>query len=285
MNVLFKNIFLFCFLFLLVPSIASAHQPRIVSGTETIITEPEISKVYYGKLNGDSHLYKINAQKPFTLYINLLVPNVKDQKKNIAAMITKNGNIQNPLAVLIGANYDWTKFWEKYSRTWYWQGPEYKAKVPAGEYEIKIWDGPNNNKYALAIGEKEDFNFNEILNALKLIPEIKWSFSNELPINFILSVFGFGYLVVMYAFAFIFGFLYRAILKKIHPNNSKYGVHKNIGLKDRKLRLYIGIIALILAITTTWNPILLFVSGFSFFEAIFSWCGIYSMLGKNTCSK
>jgi len=37
------------------------------------------------------------------------------------------------------------------------------------------------------------------------------------------------------------------------------------------------------AITTTWSPILIFFSGFAFFEAIFSWCGFYAAMGKNTC--
>ena len=34
--------------------------------------------------------------------------------------------------------------------------------------------------------------------------------------------------------------------------------------------------------TTTWNPILIFFSGFAFFETIFSWSGFYVALGKNT---
>lgn len=282
MRALFRNIFLFGFLFLFVPNFALAHQPRIVIEKETIVTEPEISKAYYGKLDGDPHIYKINAQKPFNLYINLLVPDVKGQKKDIAAIITKNDNVEHPIVMLIGANYDWIRFWEKYSRTWYWQGPEFKKDVGAGEYEIKIWNGLNDSKYALAIGEKEDFSFSETLNAIKLIPKIKWNFSNQLPINFIFSLFGFGYIVFMYALAFGAGFLYRAIIKKIHPNNSKYGVHKNIGKKNRELRLAIGTGLFIIAISTIWHPFLFFLSGLAFFEVVFSWCGIYSILGKNT---
>lgn len=285
MHILFKNIFLFSFLFLLVPSFALAHQPRIVTETKTIITDPEISKAYYGQLNGDAHIYKISAKKPFELYINLLVPDVKNQKRNIAALITKNGDTAHPIVMLIGANYDWKHYWEKFGRSWYWQGPEFRKNVSAGEYEVKIWNGLNDSKYVLAIGEKEVFNFKETLNTLKIIPNLKWNFFKQLPTNFIFSPFGFGYVFVIYILAFAIGFLYRAILKKIHPNNSKYGVHKNIGEKDRKLRLAIGIGLFIIAISTTWNPILLFFSGFAIFEAVFSWCGIYSILGKNTCSK
>jgi TM2 domain-containing membrane protein YozV len=60
-------------------------------------------------------------------------------------------------------------------------------------------------------------------------------------------------------------------------------VAKNIGKSDRLLRAVIGAGLLLWAITTTWSPILIFFSGFAFFEAIFSWCGFYAAMGKNTC--
>jgi hypothetical protein len=49
------------------------------------------------------------------------------------------------------------------------------------------------------------------------------------------------------------------------------------------LRLAIGVGLFLWAITTTWSPILIFFSGFALFEALFSWCGFYAALGKNTC--
>ncbi|MSS74849.1 DUF2892 domain-containing protein [Candidatus Pacearchaeota archaeon] len=85
----------------------------------------------------------------------------------------------------------------------------------------------------------------------------------------------------MYILAFIAGFIYRTILKKF-AQNSPRGFAKNIGKPDRLLRLAIGVALLLWAITTTWSPILLFFSGFAFFEAIFSWCGFYAAMGKNT---
>jgi hypothetical protein len=68
--------------------------------------------------------------------------------------------------------------------------------------------------------------------------------------------------------------------------------NRNIGTSDRLLRVAIGATLLLVAITTTWSPILIFFSGlilslskgFALFEAIFSWCGFYAALGKNTCS-
>jgi hypothetical protein len=100
--------------------------------------------------------------------------------------------------------------------------------------------------------------------------------------NLIFSPHGLGLIVSMYVLAFIVGFLYRAILKKF-ATHSPRGVAKNIGKPDRLLRAVIGLALLLWAITTSWSPILLFFSGFCLFEAIFSWCGFYAAIGKNTC--
>jgi len=102
------------------------------------------------------------------------------------------------------------------------------------------------------------------------------------PITFIKSPFGWGLIVIMYILAFLFGFLYRTILKKL-AKGSVRGVAQNIGKYDRLLRIAIGVGLLLWAITTTWSPILIFFSGFAFFEAIFSWCGFYAALGRSTC--
>jgi hypothetical protein len=93
---------------------------------------------------------------------------------------------------------------------------------------------------------------------------------------------GFGMIVVLYLLAFIVGFTYRAILKKI-AKRSPRGASKNIGVPDRALRFAVAIALLIWAVTTTWSPILIFFSGFALFEALFSWCGFYAALGKSTC--
>lgn len=86
----------------------------------------------------------------------------------------------------------------------------------------------------------------------------------------------------MYALAIVFGFSYRALLKRFARGTVR-GVEQNIGKPDRLLRFSLGVGLLLLAITTTWSPLLLFFSGFCFFEAAFSWCGFYAALGRSTC--
>jgi len=279
-NQFFKIIF---FLTLAIwPTMALAHQPRIVTQSPVIVTDPEISKAYYEQLPGKPTIYKIVSDKPFALYVGVLVPDIAGQKKDISAVIIKDNNDTAPLAVLDGTNFEWTKFFEEFGYDTYWQGPEYKNNVEAGTYEIRVTSTNNDSKYSLAIGETEAFDFKEGMNALTLIPQIKRDFFNESPAGFIFSPFGWGLILAMFILSFVFGFMYRLLLRRFAKNTVRKS-NKNIGLKDRLLRFGIGVILFVWAITTTWNPILLFLAGFTFFEALFSWCGFFAAIGKNSC--
>ncbi|CAN5167463.1 hypothetical protein BH11PAT1_BH11PAT1_5600 [soil metagenome] len=271
----------FFFSFFISTGTTYAHQPRIVTNNLIIVPDPEVSKAYYGKLDGLEAVYRIQSDEPFALYVNVLVPDIVGQKKDVSAVITKQGTAL-PIATLNGANFIWKKFFEEFGHDMYWQGPAYKAQAKAGNYEIRVSSSNNDSKYSLAIGEIEAFDFKEGMNALTLIPQLKKDFFNESPVSFILSPFGWGLIVIMYLLAFIFGFTYRTLLKKFARKTSR-SAGKNIGKNDRTIRIVIGIALLLIAVTTTWSPWLLFFSGFAFFEAIFSWCGIYAAMGKNTC--
>jgi hypothetical protein len=251
---------------------------------------PEVSKAYYAELTGEPDVYVINAPLPFDLYVSILVPDILGQKKDVSAAIIKNGDTKNPLAVLEGINFEWKKFFEPFGHDTYWQGPEYKARAEAGTYEIRVWSSNNDSKYSLAIGEIEKFDAKEGMNALSIIPDLKRNFFEESPISFILSPFGWGLIVIMYILAFIVGFILKFIIRKFkkHPSTDstsspQAGSGRNIAKPDRLLRLAIGVGLLLWAITTSWSPILIFFSGFALFEAMFSWCGFYAVMGRNTC--
>jgi hypothetical protein len=266
-------------LFVIIPGVVSAHQPRVVESRQTVVTDPEISKAYYGQLTGVPDVYTIQANTPFSLYVNILVPDIVSQKKDVSVSIVKDGK---PFAILDGTQFAWEKMFEPFGYDTYWKGPEYKASVEAGTYVLTVTSSTNDSKYSLAVGETENFDFKEILNALTLVPQLKSTFFNESPISFILSPFGWGLILVLYALAGIVGFVYRFILKRF-AKNSVRGVSKNIGTTDRFIRLLIGVALLLWAITTSWSLILIFLSGFAMFEALFSWCGLYAALGRTTC--
>jgi hypothetical protein len=263
-----------------------AHQPRITESRLTTVTDPEISKAYYGKLTGEPDVYVINAPEAFDLYVNVLVPDIAGQKKDVSAVIlTKDpmGTMPNmQIAVLDGPNFEWTKFYEPFGADTYWMGPEYSARAEAGQYEIRVWSSNNDSKYSLAIGEIEAFDQKEGMNALTIIPKLKSTFFAESPISFIKSPFGWGLVVVMYILAGIVGLIYRALLKRF-ARGSVRSLNKNIGKPDRLIRLVLGLGLLLLAMLTTWSPLLIFFSGFCIFESLFSWCGFYAAIGKNTC--
>ncbi len=261
------------------PLVVSAHQPRLTTSRVTQVPSPEISKAYYSQLVGEPDSYFIESSTAFNLYTNILVPDIAGQAKDLSVVIMKDGT---ELTKLDGPNFVWEKFYEPFGADTYLLGPEYRARAEPGNYEIRVSSSHNDSKYSLAIGEVEAFNLKEGLNALTVIPELKKNFFNESPISFIFSPFGWGQIVALYFLAGLLGLVYRVLWR--HFAKGKAGrAHKNISRLDRLLRLAIGLGLLLLAITTSWSPLLIFLSGFCLWEAIFSWCLFYAALGKNTC--
>lgn len=279
---------LFLFVCILAPSVSLAHQPRIVESDATQVVDPEISKAYYATLTGSPHIYTIDSKVDFDLYVSILLPDIQSADKSVVAAVFKG---EQHIATLGGESAAWKSFFEPFGQSSYLDGGEYKARAEAGVYTVRVSSRNNESKYSLAIGEIEAFDGKEGTNALSIIPELKRDFFEESPITFIKSPFGWGLIVVMYLLAFLFGFILKFIMRKFRRNRGlpfeasakNGGVVQNIGKPDRLLRFAIGVGLLIWAITTTWSPILIFFSGFAFFEAIFSWCGFYAAIGKNTC--
>ena len=154
-----------------------AHQPIIVSSEPDIkVLNPEISKAYYGELVGEPVRYIINSDKPFNLYVGVLVPDISGVKKDVSAAVIKDGQMDVPFAVLEGVNFDWKPFYEEFGGDDYFQGPEFKKQVESGSYEIRVWSSNNFGKYVLAIGETESFSLRETINTLATLPKLKTDF-------------------------------------------------------------------------------------------------------------
>lgn len=184
------SLLLFFSLILFLPSAISAHQPRLSSGAQTIVTDPEISKAYYAELAGSPQYYRIDSAVSFNLYVNILVPDIAGQKKDVSAEIVRADRGGAVVATLDGTKFDWKYFWEPFGHDGYWMGPEYRGRADAGEYVIRVSSADNDSRYSLAVGETEAFNFAESAKAIKLIPALKRDFFNESPAGFIFSPFG-----------------------------------------------------------------------------------------------
>ncbi len=162
--------------FLLLATISYAHIPEIITedrdyiSDPIVVNEPEISYAYYGKLNGQPHNYKIVSEKPFHLYVGLLVPYVgQEETSDVEFHIMKDGE----KIVMMHDYSNWTKWYEEYGGDWYLQGPAYEADVEPGTYIIEVHSDTNSEEYSLAIGNIERFESGDILKTIFVLPLMK----------------------------------------------------------------------------------------------------------------
>ena len=94
-------------IFALLPSLVFAHQPRVVINRETVVPNPEVSKAYYGKLTGEPDVYVIKASEPFDFYVNVLVPDIAGQKKDVSAVVINKMPIFQQLRAYFSLNVAW----------------------------------------------------------------------------------------------------------------------------------------------------------------------------------
>jgi hypothetical protein len=172
-----KSLVILLILFLSICAV-SAHQPRLEVGINSsmnnpiVVQNPEVSQAFYGDLNGQPDYYKITSDKPFKLYVNLLVPQSPGISGDfVSAQITDSSG--KAIALLDGTKSNWTPMFEEFGGDYYLQGPEFVQNVNAGTYYIKVFNANNSGKYSLVIGNIESFPPDESLKALVLIPLLK----------------------------------------------------------------------------------------------------------------
>ena len=167
-----KNLIIILFFFVSVTN-TSAHQPKLIKYSPTLnephnVIEPEISKAYYGKLNGKPHYYKIKSNTDFSFYAGITIPKKNDNIKWISIEVYNQDN--KLIFKENGRDYPWKAWYEPYARDWYWVGPqigihnnkEFKEslKFEAGTYLIKVFNDDNQGSYSLAVGNIEFFGSN-----------------------------------------------------------------------------------------------------------------------------
>ena len=243
-----------------------AHQPRLVEMGIINVTEPEISKAYYGNLSGKPQIYTISTSSPIDLYVNILVPLIEGPEKNVTVKIFKG---EQPMGILSPKKDDWKKFFEPFGQSMYWKGPEFKVRAEAGKYKITVESTENNIRYVLATGEIEAFDGPESLNAILLIPKLKKDFFEESPLSFILSPLGWGYVLLLQLLVILIGFV---ISKILNINRIKFQTKyfqssaKNIII----FGVFFWVTILFFAIQTSWHPLLIMMSALVLFMALIS---------------
>jgi len=176
---------------LLIASSALAHQPVIVEKEVIDIEKPEISRAFYDELEGEPRLYRIESEKEFDLYVNLLVPKNSNPDGRYSANVYRVEDGRRILLALVDADsVEWKEFYEPFGGDTYVMGPEWKQAVPPGKYEIEVFSADNRGKYALAVGEKEFFGPKEIASVYTDVPRLKSEFFETNPISFLWTPFG-----------------------------------------------------------------------------------------------
>ena len=189
--------------FLLATVSCSSHQPRIVSEEMTQIENPEVSQAFYAGLKGKPDYYQIESEEPFKLYVGILVPDLEGIDKDVSVEITREDlqigeklvqghENEEALIILSGLEYEWTRLYEPFGGDWYWEGPELRGNSPEeelpegvevdeGTYTIKVFSPDNEGKYALVVGEKEEFPLKEMVRTLFVLPKLKAEFFERSP--------------------------------------------------------------------------------------------------------
>jgi len=211
-----KKLLMLTILLISIP-VAFAHIPEIVTENRNytlepiIVTEPEISYAYYGKLQGSPQIYKIESDKPFHLYVSLLVSYVgQEETSDVEFHIMKDGE-----KIVMRHDYDnWTKWYEEYGGDWYLQGPEYEADVEAGTYLIEVHSDTNSEDFTLAIGKIERFGPGEILKVIFVLPVMKAIFWNNYSMILV-------YIVVIVVIIFVIYIIMRRRRKKSRKGEEK----------------------------------------------------------------
>lgn len=201
---------------LVVPFFVSAHQPRIISASETVnIKNPEISQAFYGIMTGEPANFQIVSEEPFKLYVGVLVPDIEGIDKDVSAEIV---SLQIPkIKILLdGTAHEWERFHEEFANDWYFNGPEMEeTEVPGGTYNIRVFSNDNHGKYVLVVGKIESFPLDEAINTVLTLPELKKDFFNKSPLTAYFNLVGLFMLVTLVIGFIVVALLY-LIIKKLY---------------------------------------------------------------------
>ena len=177
-------------IFLMISSASFAHSPiladAITTKTKTDpfrIEKPEHSKAIFAVLTGQSHYYRIQSDVPFKFYAGITAPKLENCGLNQTFSFEVLDESFKLIEHKSGDNFDWTPWYEKWGKKWYWIGPEVGKKFladrtyQAGTYYIRVFNQTNNGKYVLAVGDVEEFGIRDVIslpNKIRKINSIFW---------------------------------------------------------------------------------------------------------------
>jgi hypothetical protein len=161
-------------------AVASAHQPHLVTGRVTTVTNPDVSQAFYAELKAQPDEYLFSLTEPLLLYLNILVPDIPGVHEDYTAQLFRRTDSGDSLLrTLDGTNADWTLFHEPVVNDDYFKGPESREMTGPGEYLVRISCPANRGKYVFAVGERESFPPGEIVRVIGVMPALKRYFGKS----------------------------------------------------------------------------------------------------------
>ncbi len=178
-----KWIISFSFLFLFFGQ-ARAYHPIFIptqSQFDVIeITEPELSKVFYGKLDGIPHTYQITSSKPFSLYVEVLLPDIDGVDRQMSAIVVRQAERGvDEVARVTGADTTWDISKKFFGGDRYLSGESFNKKVDAGTYIIQVHSLKNIGKYVLLVGSEENIDNTGYFESIGMLIEVKKFFNKS----------------------------------------------------------------------------------------------------------
>lgn len=183
------------FVVLLFVCSATAHQPRVELGIDTaasnpiIIENPGLMQAFYGNLNGQPDFYQIRSDVPFELCLGISVPASKGLGGSLPSVQVTDSS-GNQILTLNGTTGTWTPFIGEFKDS-YLDGPESTQNVSAGTYNIKVFNGNNQGKYLLLVGNEEVINAEDLLQDIANAPILKEQFFGKPVTLLFLEIIGF----------------------------------------------------------------------------------------------
>jgi hypothetical protein len=162
-----------------------AHQPRVVMDAMTSeanpidIESPEDPKAFYGQLKDAPDYYRIVSDRPFHLYVDMMVANNTEGRSGRfnADVINATGLPKNVIIILNGYYYgNWTQTYDPMGRETYLVGPQVSRTLGPGTYLIRIYNSQNSGKYVLSVGDGNVFPLKEAIDEALAIPQVEIQF-------------------------------------------------------------------------------------------------------------
>jgi len=158
-----------------------AHQPKFIMDRQPtqenpiMIGKPDVSKAFYGDLNGAPEYFEFALKDSLNFYMNILVPDIPLYRDcRFSAELLDSS--QSLIYLLDSSQTVWKPFYEKYGKDNYLMGPEVRVPLGKGIYFIRVFNAANQGRYSLATGEKESFPLLEIWRAIWVMPKLKKRF-------------------------------------------------------------------------------------------------------------